>query len=62
MEESIYGRGLVDVGGGMSDQADDTEPIRDIPEFKDREVTGEKRKALIRAWKRWKKEKDKGQT
>ena len=46
----------------MSDQADDTEPIRDIPEFKDREVTGEKRKALIRAWKRWKKEKDKGQT
>ncbi len=46
----------------MSDQADDTEPIRDIPEFKDREVTGEKRKALIRVWKQWKKEKDKGQT
>lgn len=45
----------------MSDRADDNE-IRDIPEFKDREVTGDKRKALITAWKRWKKEKDKGQT
>jgi hypothetical protein len=42
----------------MPGQADGHELIRDIPEFKDREVSGEKKSAIIRAWKRWKEDKD----